>query len=121
MSKSFKFGLAENYKLKDIKSLKLCVFIARREVENDMKKDIKMLGGRILSVVPARGVSNAGVFDVISANTTACNVIFVAVRSEDASDVVSHISLKYELFLPGKGRAFSVDCDGYLGAKVLFL
>lgn len=113
--------LDSDFKLRDIKNLKICVIIAKRGLEEGIKKDVKTLGGRILSVIPARGVSHSGVFDVISANTTPCNVIFACVRSEDISDVISYVSVKYELYLPGAGRAFSIDCDGYLGAKAIFL
>ena len=113
--------LPDKFKLKEINDLKMCVFIAKKEFEETMIYDIECLGGRVLSVVPANGISHTSMFEVIKSVSTPCIVVFAVCRNEDVSDVISHISLKYELFMLGSGRAFDIDVDGYLGAKALFL
>ena len=40
---------------------------------------------------------------------------------EDIRDFMQFISEKFELSLPGNGKGFTIDIDGYLGAKALFI
>lgn len=108
-------------KLNEINELKMCLFIVKREAEVSIKTDIEKIGGRVLSVVPASGISHSSMFEVIKSISEPCIVVFAIARKEDAHDLIGHISLKYEIYAPGNGRAFAIDIDGYLGAKALFL
>ena len=48
-------------------------------------------------------------------------VFFAVARVEDIKDFMQFISEKFELALPGNGKGFTIDIDGYLGAKALFI
>ena len=111
----------KRFKLRDVDGLKMCVFIVKRSKEDEIKKDLLALGGKVLSVCPGVGVSHSSMFEAVSRTGDPCVVIFAATRREDARNIIAQISLKNEIFLNGNGRAFDVDISGYLGAKALFL
>jgi len=116
-----KLGKKKSFKLASINDLDMCVFIVKRKHENELREKIEEYDGRILSVVPAFGISHSSMFEAISAIGEPCIVVFSTARSEDSKNLIYHISEELELYKPNNGKAFRVDITGYLGAKALFL
>ena len=110
----------KKFKLSSVNKLKFAVFIVNRPIENRVKKDILKYNGKILSAMPAVGISRASMFEVISGGTPS-TVFFVAVRSEDAENLVESVSINNKFNQAGKGKGFLIDIDGHMGGKALFI
>lgn len=111
----------KRFKLAEVNLLEICVFIVKKDLEEPIKEEIEHQTGRILSVVPANGISHSSMFEVVKTVGEPCIVVFAVARQEDAKKLIEQVSLKFEIYKPGHGRAFAVDVDGYLGAKALFI
>ncbi|MBQ7453401.1 MAG: hypothetical protein IJS68_03995 [Clostridia bacterium] len=120
-SKELKSKAPKKFLLKNVNDLNMCVFIVKRHLEMGVREDVLALGGRVLSAIPAKGVSHSSMFEVVSGNNDPCIVVFATARSEDTEEIIGEISKKYELYKKGNGKAFSIDISGYLGAKALFI
>ena len=111
----------KHFQLKSINDLDMCVFIVKRKFEGDLRTLIEEYDGRILSVVPASGISHSSMFEAISSISEPCSVAFCTARSEDSKKLIYKVSEELELYKPNNGKAFKIDITGYLGAKALFL
>ena len=116
-----KTNTKQKFALSSINNLDMCVFIAKRKYEGELRQKIEANNGRILSVVPAKGISHSSMFEAISAIGEPCVVAFSVARSEDSKNLIYNISKELELYKPNNGKAFRIDITGYLGAKALFL
>lgn len=108
-------------KLSEINELTLAVFIIKKENSLILRETINQLGGKILSEVKAKGVSRSSAFEALNMGAHEMAVFFAVARVEDIRDFMQFISEKFELSLPGNGKGFTIDIDGYLGAKALFI
>ena len=108
-------------KLSEINELTMSVFIVKKEKEQELLTKIKQFGARVLSSVRGLGVSRNTVFESLKIGTEECIVCFAMCRDEDLKDFMQFINLEMELSVPGNGKGFTVDIDGYLGAKALFI
>ena len=112
--KQIKFDLSE------VNELKFAMIIVNSKLESQIKEGIIKYNGRLLSAIPATGISRLTMFEAISGGTPSV-VFMVAVRSEDAERFIEKISIDAELNKIGNGKAFLIDVDGYTGAKALFI
>ena len=108
-------------RLSEINELSLSVFIVQREVESKLTERIKELEGEIISITRGVGVSRRKLFESLKIGTENVSVFFVLSRVEDVRDFMQTITEEFELCVPGKGKGFTVDIDGYLGAKAVFV
>lgn len=108
-------------KLSEINELSLAVIIIKREQEGRLKERVLELGGKILSIVRGVGLSRFSVFESLKVGTDDVSVFFLTARVEDVRDIMQNISKEFKLNLPGNGKGFCVDVDGYLGAKAIFI
>ena len=108
-------------KLSEINELSLSVFIIMRDQEDKLKKRIKELEGEIVSISRGVGASRGSVFESMKISTNEVSVFFVLVRIEDVKEFMRKITEEFELCVPGKGKGFAIDIDGYLGAKAVFI
>ncbi len=108
-------------KLSEINELSYCVVIIKREQEDKLKNKINELGGHILSIVRGIGVSRNSVFESLRVGTDDVSVFFLITRIEDVRDFMSQIAEEFSLAVPGNGKGFTIDIDGYLGAKAVFI
>ena len=118
---SLKTDNKKRIKLSEINELSIAVFIVKRERENMLKERIKELNGRILSIMRGIGVSRSSVFESLKIGTDDCCVFLVTTRVEDVRDFMQTIAEEFELTIPGNGKGFTIDVDGYLGAKAVFV
>ncbi|MBO4569767.1 MAG: hypothetical protein J5689_00925 [Clostridia bacterium] len=110
----------KRYDLSEVNELKFAMFIVNSKLEQTVKEGIIKYNGRLLSVIPATGISHLTMFEAVSGGTPSV-VFLVAVRSEDAERLIEKISIDAELESDGNGKAFLIDIDGYTGAKALFV
>ena len=108
-------------KLSEINELSLSIFIIKRAEENRLKERIKQLEGEIVSITRGIGVSRATVFESLKIGTEDVSVFFVLSRIEDVRDFMQTITEEFNLCVPGNGKGFVIDIDGYLGAKAVFI
>lgn len=110
------------HNLNDISTLNLGIFIVKSEMEKDVGDKINGLGGRVLSSVRAEGGFAVSRFlDIFSNIKSDHVVIFSAIRSEDAKNIIEAIGTEFNFDVAGNGKAFAVDVEGFMGAKGPFL
>ncbi len=107
--------------LNEINELTMSIFIIKRKQEEKLASRILELGGQILSIMRGIGVSRSSVFESLKVGTDDCSVFFVISRVEDVRDMMQTIAEEFSLAVPGNGKGFCVDIDGYLGAKAMFI
>ena len=107
--------------LNEINELTMSIFIIKRGQEQKLREKITSLGGQILSILRGIGVSRYSVFESLKVGTDDCSVFFVISRVEDVRDMMQAIAEEFKLAVPGNGKGFCVDIDGYLGAKAMFI
>ena len=110
-----------NIKLSEINELSMIVFIIPREKEQSLSVRIKQLGGIILSITRGIGISRSTVFESLKIGTEDICVFFAMARVEDVRDIMQKISEEFALTIPGNGKGFIIDVDGYLGATAPFI
>lgn len=108
-------------KLSEINELTLSVFIVKRDIAPKLRKRINQLGAKILSEVRGKGVSRSSAFESLRVGSQDMTVFFATARVEDVRDFMHTISDEFNLAVPGNGKGFTIDIDGYLGAKALFI
>lgn len=108
-----------SHELDDINEVKLMMFVVEPKLEMPVKLRIGSLGGRVLSVERARGISGRQVISL--AEETAQFFILATARSEDAKNIMLAISIEYNFHLPNTGLAWIVDVEGYMGAKGILI
>lgn len=108
-------------KLNEINELAFCVFIIKKQRALELKNRIFELGGKILSEIRATGISRNSVFESLKVGCEEVVVFFSTIRVEDVKDYMATISEEFEFLVAGNGKGFTIDIDGYLGAKALFI
>jgi len=108
-------------KLNEINELSLSVFIIKRKQEAKLKERINQLPAKILSITRGIGVSRNTIFESLKIGTDDVSVFLVVSRVEDVRDFMQTITEEFELCVPGNGKGFTIDIDGYLGTKALFI
>ena len=108
-------------KVSEIEDLSMCVFIVKRSMEDKLKASIMENDGKILSITYGTGISRSSIFNSLRVGSDDVVVFFVTLRVEDVRKFMRTISKEFELAVPGNGKGFVLDVDGYLGAKALFV
>ena len=109
-SKIKKFNLA------DIDEMKIIMIFSSPEKESAIINKIAEYGGRV--VLTAFG---AGIAKRLGLQTTSTLVGIACARKEDADNILVAVDTELNFSLPGMGLGFTLDVDGYLGAKGLFV
>lgn len=108
-------------KLNEINELSMCVFIVKRKEEARLKERINELGGKVVSTMRGIGVSRSSIFQSLKIGTDDVCVCFSLARIEDVKTYMHTIGNEFKLNEAGNGKGFTIDIDGYLGAKALFI
>ncbi len=106
--------------LSDIDELSIAVFICKQTVENQLTAYVKDIGGIVLSSMRGRGLSRVGIASAFGAYTDV-NVVMVMCLKDVAKDLVHDVSSKFKFNVPGNGKGFLMETDGYMGAKAAFI
>lgn len=107
--------------LSQIDELSMCVFIINREFEQKVKKRLDELQAKTVSIVRGVGISRYSMFSSLKVGTNDMSVIFAIARKEDVQKIMRTIAIEFSIALPGNGKSFVIDIDGYLGAKAKFM
>ncbi len=108
-------------KLSEIEDLSMCVFIVKKSIEDKFKAKIIENEGKILSLTYGTGVSRTSIFNSLKVGSDDVVIFFVTIRVEDVKKFMRTMSKEFELAVPGNGKGFVLDVNGYLGAKALFV
>lgn len=108
-------------KISEIEDLSICVFIVKRNLEERLRSSIIENDGKILSITYGTGISRTSLLSSLKVGSDDVVVFFVTIRVEDVHKFMRIISKEFELAVPGNGKGFVLDVDGYLGAKALFV
>ena len=108
-------------KLNEINELSIFVVIIPRDMEDEAVDIIKENKGIILSRCKGKGISRAGVLSGIGAYSKNISCIFSMVREEEAIELADAVTDRFDLDVPGNGKAFIINSLGYMGAKAPFV
>ena len=106
--------------LDDINELSIAVFICKTKDEPALVKYATDIGGILLSSMRGKGLSRGAIARAFGGYGE-YNVVLVMVRSEVAKELVQDVSIKFKFDIPGSGKGFLLDTDGYMGAKAAFI
>lgn len=107
---------AKKFSLSDIDELKMIMIFSSPEKETAIINKIAELGGRVILTEVGAGVAKR-----LGLQTTSTLVVFACARKEDADNILVAVDTELNFSLPGMGLGFTLDVDGYLGAKGLFV
>ena len=119
--KSIKTKRFKTFKLSDIERLDLQIWVCKPKAASDLKRRIGEEGGRVLLSCEAFGVSRRPFLSALGVVSDEREVVFALCRSEDSESMINKLGMEFMFDKPGKGKAFAVSVDGFLGGKGLFM
>ena len=108
-------------KLNEINYLDIVCVIVPRDKNDKVIQYIECKGGVVIFRSRAKGVSRANLFSGLGINDVPVSVIFSMARREESVKLITGLSEKFRLDIPGNGKAFMIDVLGYMGAKAPFI
>ena len=108
-------------KLSQINNLVMCMFIVKQKLEKDVCKTINDIGGVVLNVSRGKGVSRYSVFEAFGVGNNEISLVIAEAREEDAKDIIKKVAEEFKFNIPGNGKGFALDIEGYMGAKAPFI
>jgi len=119
--KNSKYIKKKKFSLDQIDELKMVVIIVKPEVESLVIKRLEELGGRVLLSERGEGISKSKSLELLGLQTVEDVVIFAAARKEDADNLLIALDAEFNFTLPGSGLGLTINVDGFMGAKGLFV
>lgn len=111
----------KKFSLEQIDELKFMVIIVKPELEKEVINRLEELGGRVLLSKVGEGISKSKSLELLGIQTTEILLIFACARSEDADNMLIALDLEFRFTEPGNGLGLTIDTDGYMGTKGLFV
>lgn len=111
----------KKFSLDQIEELKIIIIVCRPEVELQVVGRLEELGGRVLIRERGEGISKSKSLELLGLQTVEDIVILATARKEDADNLLLALDSEFNFTLPGAGLAFTIDVDGFMGAKGLFV
>lgn len=111
----------KKFSLDQIDELKFITIIIKPELEKDIITRLEELGGRVLLRENAEGIGKNMSLELLGLQRSPKVVIFGAARSEDANNLVLALDSEFNFAEPGAGLGFTINVDGFAGAKGLFV
>ena len=115
------YEVAPRFKLEDIDELKIILIIAKISMEDEIIERLEKLGGHVLLREVGEGIGKNMSLELLGINNTPYIVILATARKEDADNIVVAIDSEVNFSAPGVGLGLTIDVEGYMGAKGLFL
>ncbi len=109
------------FKLEDINELKFMVVIAKPTLEDKITEKIEELGGRVLLRELGEGIGKNMSLELLGVQKTENIVIFACARAEDADNILVAVNSEINFSVPGVGLGFTIEVEGFMGAKGLFV
>ncbi len=114
-------SVTPKFKLEDINELKIILIIAKITMEEEIIERLENLGGQVLLREVGEGIGKNMSLELLGINNTPYIVILATARKEDADNIVVAIDSEVNFSAPGVGLGLTIDVEGYMGAKGLFL
>jgi len=114
-------GLRKKFALEQIDELKFMILIIKPEVEKNVINRLEALGGRVLLSKMGEGISKNKSLELLGIQTTKNILLFACARKEDADNMLVALDMEFNFTEPGNGLGLTINCDGYMGAKGLFV
>ena len=114
-------GKIKKFSLEQIDELKFLLIIVKPEFEKGVICRLEELGGRVFLSNVGEGISKNKSLELLGIQTTESVLIFACARKEDADNMLVAINMEFNFTSPGNGLGLTIDCDGYMGAKGLFV
>ena len=111
----------KKFSLDQIDELKFMIVIVKPEKEAEAVERLEELGGRVLLTKMGEGISKNKSLELLGIQTTKNVLIFACARKEDADNMLVALNLELHFTEPGNGLGVTIDVDGYMGTKGLFI
>lgn len=111
----------KKFSLEQIDELKFMMIITKPEMEREISIRLEELGGRVLLSKIGEGISKNKSLELLGIQTTENVLIFACSRKEDADNMLMALNLEFNFTEPGNGLGLTIDVDGYMGSKGLFI
>lgn len=109
------------FSLSEIDELKFIIIVAKLDMEDAIITRIENLGGRVLMREVGEGIGKNMSLELLGVQKTTNIVIFATARKEDADNILVAIDSEVNFSSPGVGLGMTIDVDGFMGAKGLFI
>lgn len=115
------YNKRKKFSLDQIDELKFMLVIVKPELEKNVIKRLEEFGGRVLVSKIGEGVSKNKSLELLGIQTTQSALVFACARKEDADNMLVALDSEFNFTEPGNGLGLTIDVDGYMGAKGLFV
>lgn len=109
------------FTLDEIDELKFIVIIVKPEFEKNLIRRIGELGGRVVISAVGEGISKNKSLELLGIQTIKNVLVFACARKEDSDNLLVALNAEFNFAEPGNGLGFTLDVDGYMGSKGLFI
>lgn len=111
----------KKFTLEQIDELKFILVIVKPSLEKQVSLRLEELGGRVLISKIGEGISKNKSLELLGIQTTESALLFACARKEDADNLLVALNAEFNFTEPGNGLGLTIDCDGYMGSKGLFV
>lgn len=111
----------KKFTLEQIDELKFLLVIVKPSIEKQVSLRLEELGGRVLLSKIGEGISKNKSLELLGIQTTESALLFACARREDADNLLVALNAEFNFTEPGNGLGLTIDCDGYMGSKGLFI
>lgn len=111
----------KTFKLSEIDELKFMIIIGKLSTEDRIVSKIEGFGGRVLLREVGEGIGKNMSLELLGVQKTKNIVIFACARKQDADNILVAIDSEINFSSPGVGLGLTIDVDGFMGAKGLFV
>lgn len=111
----------KKFKIEDIDELKFLIIVGKLSMENEIITKIEQFGGRVLMREVGEGIGKNMSLEMLGVQKTQNIVVFAMARKEDADNILVAIDSEVNFSSPGVGLGLTIDVDGFMGAKGLFI
>lgn len=109
------------FSLEQIDELKFLLIIVKPSLEKLVMDRLEELGGRVLMSRLGEGISKNKSLELLGIQSTESALIFGVARKEDADNLLIALNMEFNFTEPGNGLGLTIDVDGYMGTKGLFV
>lgn len=111
----------KKFSLDQIDELKFMIIIVKPEMEKPVINRLEELGGRVLLSKMGEGISKNKSLELLGIQTVKDVLIFACARAEDADNMLMALNLEFNFTEPGNGLGLTIEVEGYMGSKGLFV
>ena len=104
-----------------ISEISICCFVIPDSKLESLLSFIVNNGGRVISAVQACGISRYSLFDSLSGLSFDQHCVLAMCQKEITEVFMRNICKEFDFNQKGKGKAFALDVQGYMGAKGPFV